>query len=392
MQEGGPSAGVADAIAEGIMMSIDDAFQVAQDPEIVTPHVRDITFPIRLSVGLVFPVRENISFEARGQYAWRYVEVGDRVLEGDILARVSYDNDLLELDLAAARLRLNQFEESFNNTRLQRRMELARAQEDFDFADEDNMARAALQLARAELNYERFLFESANARRGFQEAVDNISDTLAGPEMIAPVDGMILTMTPGTTSTTTDDRGRTTSNHTTTLSIIDDEVFFFQITGGQNIPGLPAMFRNSILRYGDEIVITSTQSIRDGDDSRPVLEFNARIVSDPWGAGRRGSPNFWVLPVDMESFLIAVYELDPETPVARTINGMTFFTEFEMTLASNAIVLPIPAINAEDRRNYVFVNNDGHLGKRFVSTGVAMAGYIHITSGIELGTEVVILP
>jgi multidrug efflux pump subunit AcrA (membrane-fusion protein) len=56
------------------------------------------------------------------------------------------------------------------------------------------------------------------------------------------------------------------------------------------------------------------------------------------------------------------------------------------------VTVPLAAVHEEDRRTFVYIYDEGRLGKRYVQAGFTGGGYVQIISGLEAGVRVVILP
>jgi hypothetical protein len=71
---------------------------------------------------------------------------------------------------------------------------------------------------------------------------------------------------------------------------------------------------------------------------------------------------------------------------------MGFTAQMEVVLAASSVTLPMAAVHEEDRRTFVYIYDEGRLGKRYVQAGFSGGGYTQIISGLEAGARVVILP
>ena len=108
-------------------------------------------------------------------------------------------------------------------------------------------------------------------------------------------------------------------------------------------------------------------------------------VSDIWVGGTRDHFHQWLLPLDTETFM---YQLDGMDFTERLGLNLTASTDF--VLSRGDVLLPAAAVQPEDVRDFVFVYNEGMLGKRYVQTGARHGGMVQIIAGIEPGEMVVI--
>jgi len=371
----------AEAVLQGRIMSIETALGDVARPDIsiVMAGLGNIDHTINLSASMVFPVQYPMYLRRSEGDFTLHVDPGQYVNEGDILAHLSYENESMEINLAEARWRLEEFDRETLTLELARQMELEAARQALDSVDDANWVQQALRLQQLELSYERFQIDRINARDRLVQNLTNLDELLAGEYLIAPANGMVL-------STLRTDVLR---GNPRILTLVDSQNFFFGVSVvAQHLRTLP-ISHSTIIRYGSIIPIRSQAT--DSETGEPILQFYARVVSDPWGAGHRINLDFLLVPADMESFLEALYKLDPYNPMYK-LTQLTLIATVSITMVENSVLLPISAINPEDYRSFVYVYEYGRLSKRYVLIGISFAGYVHIIDGVEPGTQVVILP
>jgi len=400
-----PLPSLEDAEAAGIIMSR-AYFDNAQpdDHEIVLVEQQDIKVDVSYTASVVFPIQQDLHFQALAGELSLYAEVGQRVQQGDLLARLTFDKDTrLELDIFTARQRLDQFNADFTTERSRRTAAIAAAREsiaalynddnDYDYDDENDNGnnneytrqQIYLEIRLMETDLERYIFNSSITRTELQHELDILEGLLGGEEIRAPFDGLIIYCARPTAAI---------HWNPTIITIVDDDVLYFQIT--MNV-GQPPMGLYSNIRH-DDIITIATRTIHEVNGvERPLLEFDARVVTDSWAArGNRTQHTFWLVPADFQSFYDDVLLIETDgLPGLHLLQDVALQAQVEVTLALNSPVLPVAAVRFEDRirdpQNYVFVYSNGILGRRFVETGAQAGGYVQIISGLDVGIQVVII-
>ena len=378
-----------EAASQGIIMTMEDA-QLREDiHELAAARLGMLGSSANFDVGLYFPIQSNMHFEHdTGQLAL-FVENGRVVQEGEELALLSFDNERIEIDRIQAEIRLQQFNQNTANDAARRRNEITNAQFYADHAhNERDLTRLLLNLSQLEQSYQRFRFETSNTRRQLTEELAELQSLTAGEHMLAPFSGTVRNAYPLKYDTFEGRRPQI-------LTLIDEDVFFFTISVNQHRPELFQRSPAGILSYGDVVTIQSHSAVQ--RDGPPELSFEARVVTDPWAAGRRYNFTFWLVPVDMPGFIAQLHELDPYDWVQAlhsiAARGPSAFqTSISFTIADYGVVIPTAAIGTRDRRFFVFVYENGNLTRRFIQPGAQFVTHTHVISGIDPGEMVVILP
>ena len=382
---------LADAETAGLIMSRAHFEAVADEGgfEVVRVELQDITAGTTFMAPIVFPVERQLRFQATEGAIGLYVEVGQRVREGDVLARLTSGMDTrLELDHFAARQRLEQFEEGFETELERRRLEIEAAGENMAALDEDEdtseyaKRQAYLGLQLLELGLERFVFSGGITRDTLQNQVSVLYNLIDGEEITAPFDGIVTFLI---------SRPFDLGTNPPIVTIVDDSVFFFEITMGDTQPMID---RYDNIRHGDIITLRAVGRQDADGTERPVLEFDARVVTESWASGMRGLFTYWLKPVDMQSFHEAMQIIETGgLPGPHNLLNLAIRANVEVVQGQNSLVLPNAAVRLEEpNNNYVFIYNNGRPGKRFIQIGIRSGGIVEIISGLEAGAEVVILP
>jgi len=374
---------MAAAVYQGILRPADATAMDStegQSFEIITAFLGDIVSDFGVPVGIHYTTHRHLYFDNNSGIFTLNVENGQLVRADDVLAHLSMENEIMEVDRVEAEWRLNRFNRSVAND--QRWLDLENARNDLAIANDSNWRQQALRVAQLELRYERFRFDTENTRQDLQQALDDIDKILAGEYLRAPFDGMVLSVTRTPNNTTMEGRPRI-------LTLVDENEFLFVINVDEHQFRTAAAAHARLIGYGDVLTVRSLALVEGGE--RPLLEFEARVVSDPWGAGQRDRLTYWLVPADREALIEKLYEIDPYAPMF-ALSALNFSSRLHVTLVDNGVLLPIAAVYPEDRRNFVYVYEDGRLSKRYVSTGIRFGGYVHIVSGLEPGVQVVVLP
>ena len=362
---------LADAEAAGIIMP--QAYFDADESgsQIVRVELQDITTNTTFMAPITFPRQQDLYFDALYGDITIYVEEGQRVQAGDVLAHLSFDIDTrLELDYFSAVQRLEQFDAEFAREQNRRRAEIAAAQY------------GSPQRRLLDTQLEHFVFVSGIARDTLLDEAADLAYLLLGENIIAPFDGIVTYIV-----------GPPYNLRWNPLiaTIVDDSTFFFQITMGD---AQPLIDRYNNIGHGDIVTLRTTARHVVGGVEQPMLEFDARVVTDSWASGMRGLFTYLLVPVDMNSFQEAVMLIESENGSRGMHNlpDLVIMAHVEIIHARDALTLPTDAVRFADPRNYVFVYNEGGLGRRYIQAGVRGGGLVQIISGLEAGTEVVIVP
>ena len=294
-----------------------------------------------------------------------YVTAGQHVQAGDILASLIFTDEEMLINHRSTELRLEIFERGFISERNRHRDNINDLRTRLAYAYGILYDRLSLQLQREQLQYERFRINSNTARQRLVQTLSDLDEAMAPSLIAAPFDGVIL-------STTSIADGTFLTGHPIIIVIADESNYGFYINTNEQIFLPPPPLRYAIVRYYDIITIRSD-----------VIEFDARIITDPWAAGQRSGLVFRLLPL--------VYITDI-VEYLHELLGTNFSTVITHTLSANSVVLPLSAVYPEGARHYVYIYENGNMGKRYVSIGVRVGNYVQIISGLYEGQLVVILP
>ncbi|MCL2226361.1 MAG: hypothetical protein FWB97_01855 [Oscillospiraceae bacterium] len=358
--------------------------------EIVQATRRDLTISTALRPRFVFPIEQQLFFPHRhdGELLMGHVTVlvesGQSVNEGDALARLTFDAEARhEIDYLAARQSLEQFEEDFIRERNRRNAEIAEARREQGLMEGAAAQQASLVIRQSELALERFISSSAVTRSALAEAVEFFAQTLDGAVLRAPIDGMVHSVATC---------GIFVSSHNHIMSIVDYNVFFYEITVRASQHATD--FYNVIGR-GDILTLRGSLNLGDSesdDENGEPIEIDVRVVTDSWVSGQRGVFTYLLAPVDKEGLFEYLGIIAAGYNPVYILRSIPVTVQLAVTAALDSVTLPIRAVHAEAGRQFIYIYNEGALGKRYVHATNRIGGYAQIVTGIESGTQVVILP
>jgi hypothetical protein len=375
---------LADAEAAGIILpqSAHDGAAGGRAFEIAEASERDLSTIISLTAQLIFPIERQLGFGGQEGEVALLAENWQLVSEGDVLALLTFDHDArLEIAYQAASQRLEQLEAEFDREHRARSAEMRETRARMAASSGNARRQASLELELLGIGLERFIYLSEAARSALEDEVLALAGKLDAEEIVAPFDGMVVSVDGGPYALRW---------NPPIMAVVDHSIFFYQLTLSAEHP---LMNRYSIMGLGDKITLRSTQRHTVGGIERPILEFDALIVTDSWAGGVREAFTYLLVPVDMEGLIDTVRALDmgdPNNPL-HTLFSLRFTAQIEVSLTATSLALPIAAVHEEDRRTFVYIYNDGRLNKRYVQAGFSVGGYVQIISGLEAGAKVVIL-
>jgi len=383
--ENNQTYGLAEAVSLGIIMS-EDVVDTVQSrwsrQEIVTAYSGQLANSTNFNVGLYFPIRRNLYFRNDTGELTLLTEDGMQVQTGEKLANLWWGDERLEISRTQTEIRLRHFNQNTQDEAALRQSEINETRFYANHATNDaDLNRLLLQLAQLELGYDRFRFDTNNTRNNLQNELNELQNMLAGEHILAPFDGTVRSLI------TTDRSNFIEARHPRILTLFDENVFYFSIQPEVRHWHLhqPPV---GIVSYGSIVTIKSHHP--DYPLGFSTLSFDARVVTDPWGAGVRGDFVFLLSPVDMDGLMKTLYELNPYDPI-QALRHLNLQANIDFTINDYGVILPRRAVHTQDRLFYVFVYEQGNLIRRFVNIGVFTGNYVHIVSGVEAGERVVIL-
>ena len=394
--------GVEGAIYDGIILFFEEAPET--DINLIQVEIRDLYGVVDLRANMHFPETERVSFERIHGYVTLFVQVGDRVQEGDLLATLSFEDEEFLINHRFAEIRLEQFDRDFTQSLREREVEIANARQRMNDASNNDVAAATLAVQLLETDLQIFRRNMQIAREAVSSVLDEMNSLIAGDNLYSPISGVI--------DRTIRD-GAFVTDPSSIVTIVNDESFFFLIEAdGRTISWLPDyVHRNSIMRFGDIVSLESTATRTYIDyygieTTLPLVELDVVNITDTVGGGWTGlAVNGWARPVDTRAFMQAVEDIG----LSMVDIPVTFRGYIHFDLATDAMIVPRSALNvgvAEPYRwvheagsvrqvpvpgaHYVLEYIDGVLHQRFVVMGITRPGYVQILSGLSPDSLVVV--
>jgi len=294
-----------------------------------------------------------------------YVEEGELVNKGDILASTIFDPP----DILLAEQRLLQQESArFETTISNEYSRLRSAMEEFRmalyFATDDDWERYSLQLSLYELRLENLLLTRNHERANFRRRQAEMTAALAPEQLIAPFCGMV-------TFVANLDHGALVESQRI-VAIADPGSLLFTTRAN---PG------SALVRYGDTFLLEAPN----------IMELYVRVVSDSFTVAQKSNDdqiNHYLAPVNPQDIdaLLAAFDHDwialERTPMRLTPPWNMF---------GEGIIMPERNIHWDGYRAFVFVYENGSIGRRFVTVAsYSLPGrYVYVISGLEPGQWVV---
>jgi len=379
-----------DAVLAGVIIESELNQNQEQQPvdyTLTSPVIQELTERRGLQASLFFPVEKDLFFNHYEGEVEIFVEEGQLVSRGDLLATLRYDVDQrYYIEYEAALAHMQRLEQEFSRERTRRRNEISRAR--------GEQPREVVRLLEIEL--ERVDFINSLTIAGLEEEIAVLKKTLGTEDIIAPYDGMVFSVFEGSSI-----EPDTTTHRM--MTIVDTDEFLFRII--INITH-SLEIHYSIMGYGDIVTLrerTASDDVVDDDEdslSPSRLEFDARVVTDSWAAGQRQQITYLLKPTDPDGLINRILQLDDGNPII-TLRNLRWSTSLEFVAAPKGITLPAATIHREhiydsrhqiiDEQHYVFIYTDGKVEKRSINIGRTVDGYAQILTGIDEDAKVVVL-
>ena len=332
------------------------------------------------NVDLYFPVQQYLYFANNTGEFTLLTENGARVTAGENLANLWQTDDRLEISRIQAEIRIQQFNQNTAAGAASRQAEISDTRFYIEHVTNDaDLERLLLHLAQLELGYDRFRFDRSIALGDLTRELEDLQTILAGEYLQAPFDGTVR-------NAITLEREIFDNWQPRILSVADESIFFFSIQLGSLREVTLHLSPVGILSYGSIVTIESHNT-----GESPALSFDARVVTDLWGAGIRNDFTFLLKPIDIDGLMEALYELNPYDPI-QALRDANLRADIEFTVTDYGVKIPHRALQTQDRLFFTFVYENGNLIRRFVNPGARAGNYVHIIAGIDAGEQVVILP
>ena len=376
---------LAAAIYEGIIIDPTEIEVLADIGLDIAPiELSDIGGTRSIPIGLRFAIEEGVSFEHNRYFHELYVEVGQMVSAGDVLASSVFEpSDIALAQYRRARSELERFRTDNTIQRYNHHIEIDETRLALELASGNDWERYAIRLRQQELNYERFTVNSARTLERLQETLDERAEYLANEQIVAPFDGLVVY-----TSLIREEQPTTGE----IVRIVDVNSFYFLAQAPSAGVLLPQHWQ-VVARYGDIFQMTLAEH-----------ELYVQVVSDPIAAGfRLGEAEFIVMPLERQIVYDILEELDNDWLMLGRLPLRVMHPVWNKF--GEGIVLPQWAVHTdgwiEDNPNsFVVIYEGGVFRRRYVTVGPyfvqlhvpgvgGMRFAVYVIDGIEPGQKVV---
>ena len=375
-----------DAVLAGVIIDW-EYIPVQEQPDeytLTSPVIQELVDKRVLQANLFYPVEKDLFFvNVEGEVSI-FVEEGQHVSRGDLLATLSFDVDERHyIDYNAAVAHLTRLEQEFNRERTRQRNEISKARE-------EEQPEEVIRLL--EINLQRNNFMNGLTIDGLEKEISDLKKSLGTEEIIAPYDGMVFSVFQGN-SIELDTSARRM------MRIVDPDEFFFQISVSTT-HSIETHY--NIMGHGDIVTLRERTDSNTDDEglSASRIEFEARVVTDSWAAGQRQHIAYLLKPLDIDGLIDKLLLLDNSDPVL-TLRNLRLSTTLEYVATPKGITLPVATIHREhvydlrnqitDEQHFVFIFVDGKVEKRSIDMGMTIGGYVQIITGIDEDAKVVVL-
>jgi len=354
-----------EAIVQGMIASPGVAAQ-APSFNLVTvarnDMVRQVDFAVNARFSRVYPLTFA---QSGGTFSGiLYGAAGTRLYGGELLARQYFSPTVFqEIEHEQLINQISNFNQQTANARNIHHQNIAAARWDVAAANPNDAIRLTLHLRQLELRYAQFLANSEASREQLMERLAQMEASMVTAYLYAPADKLITQVSAAVAG-----------------SAVLENQWFFQVADESHIVFTVSALPD-VVRFGNRFTVHDTVS---------DLYFDAYVASDPLLTGIRAvGMDFVLAPVDevalrasMEALNISPFQLVTQSNLRITSTTV---------LAYHALILPNRAIRTEDRRLYVYVYENGHLLKRYITRGLQHQGYAEILMGLYEGQQVAVL-
>ncbi|MCB0062794.1 MAG: efflux RND transporter periplasmic adaptor subunit [Caldilineaceae bacterium] len=342
------------------------------------PVTRGEVIQLETFSGRVTPAREeDLFFRRSGQIAQVFVEDGDLVEEGDVIA--SLDNEVLEIDLESALIGLaiakDNLREAQEDLIIQReraensleimKLRLQGAADRVDSSDPTLVSVLEkireLELRQAELTLENVPEEvdpglELNVQRA-ELAVAKVKLSILEGQITAPFAGEIRFIN----LPETEEDLMAASAYSAVARVVDDSQIKIELN----------LTRTQLESLAEGMAVQiSTASL-----ANQALEGRISALPRPFGTSQ-GS--------------LTEVTLDNPEDNSYLREGVTVGVDVRLQSKPNAIIIPREALQEENQLYYVTVQENGETRRVSVAVGVVSNDYVEIIAGLEEGQAVVV--
>jgi len=381
--DGEPVDALAAAIYDGMIIALEDALALAETYSVAEVRVADFVRTFNIIVNPTAARTDAPRFERheRSYLNGIYVEVGQIVSAGDVLASTRYDaTDAFRTRHRHAVEELNLIDDEIVLERSRLRSIIEDLRDAVAFAADSDWESYALELSFAELAYDEFVFESRQARERAREAADEMSEILAGEQLVALFDGVVIFV--GVEQTMRLDFWWEDHWHNI-VAIADPDSLIFVVEPFR-FGDLDTEEHGYIVRHGDVLTVTV---------DRLDYSFDAVVVNDPNVDG--GGITRILMPLNPEDIEPILRSVDYDF---MAFSRLVFRSQATWHRHSGGVVVPTDAIQWDVNQPYVLLYDDGFIGRALINVGnytlmdpaLGPRQHTHVLYGVEPGQMVMI--
>jgi RND family efflux transporter MFP subunit len=301
---------------------------------VVKVQLGDVIQSIEYTGRVVSLVDQQIQFQTSGRVAKVYVEQGDPVSQGQLLAQL--DSPVTEFDLRKAQIDLDKA----NLLYQQAQVDTPKTQPDYAMV---------VGLKKADVDYAQVELDALNAE-------------IAATKLTAPMEGVISTLSIAENSTV----------DPTTVAMVLSDPTQLEISGIVSDPNAGKLVEKMPVMVS---LLDNPATLVDG--------FIHQVTSTSGGAG--------VTPTGAATVLSTQVELNGDWPASGFNLGTQVTLQAVLESHTNVLWLPPSALRTAAARQFVLVQ-DGDMQTRVdVQVGLSTDSQVEITQGLKEG-QVVILP
>ncbi|MCL2187198.1 MAG: hypothetical protein FWC16_02890 [Defluviitaleaceae bacterium] len=300
-----------------------------------------------------------------------HVERGTRVQAGDVLAELEpldpEEAERLFIRQQNARIELERFEREFTAERDRQLGELEETRLTVNAASDDEWYALALDFTRREIQHEQFLINHTQTREGLTRNLQDINEQIAGDQILAPFDGVVMFHNPLAT-------GEMVRGWPRMVTLAGEKSLFL-------VPNE----RATVFRYGDVLpaIMFIPPDIR--------IPFYAQVVNDAWSTGNRNNMTYLLAPLDWDILHTALYEHEADIAMPAPPSFIA-----ETRLSVTVLSVPDAAIFTLNDRHFVYIYERGYRRRQDVIIGIRAnctetgEPRREILDGLHTGQQVVI--
>ncbi len=314
------------------------------------------------TASLEFPKETKLSWDKAGSIVKEtLVEQGQEVKAGDVLMTFHIEADEIAMEELA--LKLQRKREDYIRKKDEKEMQLQEAREETEeITNEHSYRIAVLNVEKQQIAYEQYVYETEKALAELEEQLAEQQEFLEENQLVAPFDGVI------------------------------SSVYYFEegtpIEVGEELLSMFATDTLVVRAYGSEDELRYNMDVTlEGTGFLGGRTYHGKVVS---------APN--ILPSTVEQGY-AVIEIEEDVDVSAFLRGgrpgrfsFSFDLDFNANLQEihNILLVDKEAVQKEERKNYVYVLEDGVVHKRYVTVGLSSKEAVWILDGLTEGQELIL--